>query len=555
MKKYLKNALSKNQTPQRQPIPGTKQVPNSAGGYSWQVDAWQRLRRFLILGSEGGSYYSSQGKLTLDNAQNLLHCLQVNGLKTVQEIVTLSDSGRAPKNDPAIFALAVAASHGDDETRRAALSALPQVCRTATHLFGFAEYVKGMRGWGRGLRRAIGGWYTGKPARTLAYQLVKYRQRNGWTHVDTLRLAHPVPPDETYKQLFHWATRRELTEWVYDPAEPEDEAQAFVWAFEKAHQAKEVSTILKLIERFDLPREAIPTEFLKQPQIWEALLDQMPMTAMIRNLGTMSRVGLLTALSDAEHTIAERLTDAERLHKARIHPIALLSALRVYAYGRSLRGRAPQMWGYGHGYYDDSEPEWQPTQRVMDALDAAFELAFEAIEPTNKRTMLALDVSGSMGWGMIAGVPGLTPREGSAAMAMVTARREPQYMFTAFSHKMRKIDISAKMRLDTVINTIEQIPMGGTDCALPMQYALKERIPVDTFTIYTDNETWYGEMHPMQALRQYRDAMGIPARLIVVGMVANRFSIADPDDAGMMDVVGFDSAAPQVMADFARGEL
>jgi 60 kDa SS-A/Ro ribonucleoprotein len=46
--------------------------------------------------------------------------------------------------------------------------------------------------------------------------------------------------------------------------------------------------------------------------------------------------------------------------------------------------------------------------------------------------------------------------------------------------------------------------------------------------------------------------MGIPAKLIVVGMTVNNFSIADPSDAGMMDVVGFDTATPQLMADFAR---
>ena len=46
--------------------------------------------------------------------------------------------------------------------------------------------------------------------------------------------------------------------------------------------------------------------------------------------------------------------------------------------------------------------------------------------------------------------------------------------------------------------------------------------------------------------------MKIPAKLIVVGMVANRFSIADPNDAGMMDVVGFDTSAPQLMTDFVK---
>ena len=36
-------------------------------------------------------------------------------------------------------------------------------------------------------------------------------------------------------------------------------------------------------------------------------------------------------------------------------------------------------------------------------------------------------------------------------------------------------------------------------------------------------------------------------------MTSNGFSIADPDDDGMLDVVGFDASAPQVIADFAGG--
>ena len=75
---------------------------------------------------------------------------------------------------------------------------------------------------------------------------------------------------------------------------------------------------------------------------------------------------------------------------------------------------------------------------------------------------------------------------------------------------------------------------------------------MDAFVIYTDSETWAGETHPVQALRQYREKTGIAAKLVTVGMVSNGFSIADPNDAGMLDVVGFDTAAPAVIADFIR---
>ena len=105
------------------------------------------------------------------------------------------------------------------------------------------------------------------------------------------------------------------------------------------------------------------------------------------------------------------------------------------------------------------------------------------------------------------------------------------------------------------MKTVSDLPFGGTDCALPMLYAQAREREIDTFVIYTDSETWAGDIHPAQALRDYRRASGIDARLVVVGMVANGFSIADPADPGMLDVVGFDTATPQLISDFARGAL
>ena len=109
--------------------------------------------------------------------------------------------------------------------------------------------------------------------------------------------------------------------------------------------------------------------------------------------------------------------------------------------------------------------------------------------------------------------------------------------------------------MDDVVKAITGLPFGGTDCALPMLEAMEHQWPVDLFVIYTDSETWAGNIHPAQALRQYRQRMGIPARLVVVGMASNGFSIADPADGGMLDVVGFDTATPQVIADFSTGNM
>ena len=116
-------------------------------------------------------------------------------------------------------------------------------------------------------------------------------------------------------------------------------------------------------------------------------------------------------------------------------------------------------------------------------------------------------------------------------------------------------DRTMRQRLDDVVSTVSGLPFGGTDCALPMLYAMTREREIDTFVIYTDSETWAGDVHPAQALRDYRRASGIGARLVVVGMVSNGFSIADPADPGMLDVVGFDTATPQLISDFAGGAL
>jgi 60 kDa SS-A/Ro ribonucleoprotein len=164
---YLTRVLGRR-TPQSARIPGTNQVPNSAGGFAWGVDEWTRLRRFLVLVSEGGSFYAGEWQLTHENAATLARCIAADGPRAVSEIVAVSRDGRAPRNDPAVFALAMAAGAQDERTRRAALDALPEVCRTGTHLFQFAGFVEGFRGWGRGLRRAVGAWYTDQEPAALA---------------------------------------------------------------------------------------------------------------------------------------------------------------------------------------------------------------------------------------------------------------------------------------------------------------------------------------------------------------------------------------------------
>ena len=522
------------------------QVQNSAGGFVFQVDDLTRLRRFLTLGVEGGTYYVTERELTKDNARLVMRMAQSDPKQVVDEILAISLSGRAPKQNPALFALAAVAGTANDEGRAYALANLDKVARTGTHLALFAKYVQQFRGWGRSLRRAVGDWYTDKTPDALAYQVLKYRSREGWTHRDLLRKAHPETADPAKARLLDYIAHRANQE-TFDP----DGLPALVDAYEEAKTAS-VPRLVELIGTYPLSWEMLPNEALDSPEVWEALIDQpMPITALMRQLPRLTNLGLLTG--DRAKAIADRLSDQQTLVKARVHPISVLVALRTYASGHGARGSG----------------KWTPSPKVIDGLDAGFYTAFASVQPTGKRTLLALDVSGSM-TSPIGGMP-LSAREASAALSLVTARTEPNYQilgFTAGGAKAMKsstsrwpgtavseLTISPRQRLDDVLKAVGHLPFSGTDCALPMLWASKYEQEVDTFVVYTDNETWAGNIHPYQALRRYREQTGIPAKLVVVGMTATDFSIADPNDAGMLDVAGFDAAVPNVIADFSTAEV
>lgn len=508
------------------------QVKNSTGGFTFALTPQKQLERFLILGSDAPTYYASAQKLTRENARVVEKCWIDFPEATADTVIDVSDKNRAPRNDPAIFALALGMVSTNPEARQEAARAVYPVCRTATHLFTWMSYCRLLgKGNGRIMKRTIANWYAKRPTEALARQMVQYQNRAGFTHKRGVQLSNMGAGEDAARvALYNWACGREFTQ---------DNLPPIVQAMAAAHGGATVKQVTKLITDHNLPWEALPTEMLKVPEIWGALLPKMGLTALIRNLGRMTSIGTVASLNAGTKEVVARLGDAEALKKARIHPFTLLNAMSVYKGGTSLQGGRRGV-----------TTQWSPVQAVIAALNEAFYASFANIVPSGKATMLALDISGSMGGGNLFNSK-LTPREGTAAMAMVTLRTEQMAAVYGFGNTFHELKINKGMSLETVLKTISGLPFGSTNCSLPFTQALSLGIPVETFVVYTDNEVNTGR-HPYQALRDYRQKTGINAKLVVVGMTATQFSIADPSDDGMLDVVGFDSSAPAVIADFVR---
>lgn len=549
-------AVGLTATPQMQPIPGrTDQVRNNAGGYVFAKDLFAKVEDFLILGTAGGTYYITEDRLTMDNAGWLIQAIQSDGAGVVRLITEVSTARppRAPKNRAAVFALAMVFACGDPATVQAAKAAFPRVVRTTDHLSMFFGYAKQLRGkpagsgtslvTGRALRSALASWFLAAPVDSVAWKASKARQRatpagEAFALRDALRIAHPKADSTERRALLGWLAGK-----VTD-----GEARSQVPVIDAFLSAQAVTTeaaAIAIATERKVPWEFLPSGLLASATVWEALVPHLGMTALLRNLARLTRLGVLGPFALANEAVIARLRSGEALRSGRIHPMDVYLAFRVYNSGRSQPDRRAE----GH--------TWTPVAEISDALEEAYELSFGHVQPSGRRMLVAVDSSGSMsgawGWGQLTlgGSPLGSPYEVGCSMAAVLKRIEGGNVHVIdVDTQVHPSRITARTRL----REIGSWPPsgGGTDLALPFMHAAQRKLEVDGFALFTDGETWAGRQHASQALAAYRRKYNPGARVVLASMTAAGHSIAEPQDAGVLNIAGMDAALPMVVTGFIR---
>jgi 60 kDa SS-A/Ro ribonucleoprotein len=548
-------------TPQGRPVPGrADQVLNNAGGYVFGKDLWTRLEDFLILGTTGGTHYLGEDKLTAGNAEVVFEAVREDGPRAVALLAGISASKppRAPRNRGCLFTLAAASASGDPATVQAVKAAVPLVARTTDHLAALYGYRKQFRATAtprgysstesRAWRSALASWFlTGDPD-TVAWRACKARQRKtpageDMALRDIIRLAHPKPVTAEQSALLGWLAGKTSDE----------QAAALLPAVDAYLTARSVTTeaeAVRVVTERRVPWEYLPSRFQGSAKVWEALAPVVGVTALLRNLAKMTRIGTIAPYAAANAEIARRLADPETIRHGRIHPMDVFLALRVYQSGRSQPdpGTAPQTW--------------QPVADISDALEEAYSLAFGNTEPSGRRILVAVDSSGSMSGKVyrngpvvrqvsVGGSPIGTPYEVACAIAVQLKRIEG-----ADAHVI-DLDGSVRPSRITARTNLREIstwdPSGGwTDLSLPFGYASQYDLHVDGFLVLTDGETWAGHQHPFQALASYRARYNPAARVAVAALAATGHTIGEPGDPGVLNIAGMDASLPQVVTGFIR---
>lgn len=576
---------------QRVNLPGVaKQVQNQAGGFVFEESDMLKLVRFLVYGTATQSYYVSAEVATKDATNMIVGLLKKDWKTAIDKVVELSELG-LPKNDTAIYFMVIATRMAPSfECSRYAWSQFSKVCRIGTHRMMFVEMMTSLgAGWGSATKRNLGDFYLNAPLGRVSYDVVKYRNRNNWSQRDLIRSAHPFSKEDEKRNVLldyvvngwdamktasaHTTGSVVFTPKVNGTPHVVDLGEDFshIIGFEMAKAAGDVPTIIEIIGKYGLTWEMIPNHFLSEPKVWEALLPNLGLTAIMRNLNKLTIAGLMRNGTSTQRFVMDRLTSVDQIRKARIHPMNALVSMKAYALGRGLKGSLT----------------WNPEMSVTNALEEMFYKSYGNVKDTGKVIMVGIDGSGSMSTpcrgtdsaGLIQAV------EVATALAMVYLNTQSfsfsglwDTQYVPMSDKVDPVSWIANydsyrygygrtsssgipsikgMRLNDALKVVKTCSgSGGTNASATYDYAKANKMHINVFLQITDAQTWYGGSHTYQAFNQYKNESGNgSSRSIIAQVASDKGQLSDPNDSSQLEIIGFDLSAVDVVEKFMAGVI
>ena len=534
----------------QQPLPGENMVKNNAGGYVYKISDMEEVKRFCIIGTMNGTFYISETKHTTNNTNKIIDLIKNGKGNNVYDVaMNVIINNLAYKIDHSLFVLALCATYGDIKLRSKVFNSLSIFCNIPTHLFMFVNYVKSMRGVGRSLKRNISNWYNNKKFDLLMYHVLKYQNREGLTHKNMILCAHPKTNDVNKNKLFRYILDVDNLSKLYD----KDRVIESIYSYNNDVNPKNYLTIKNLsklddekdiieaIKKFKLVRENIPTKFLNNKNVFIELIKNMPYTALIRNLGKMSVIGILNNFSEnnLESFVCDKITDEKAIKLSMVHPMQLYLALTTYSSGRGFKGNL----------------SWEINQKVVEALTKAMEISFKFTKNLKKNIVVAVDVSGSME----TFIPDtkITCSQYGAMLSYIFTRTVENCKLLWFNTDCRILNNSSNT-FESITKAYKKVSGGGTNLKSPVKYVydmIESNYKIDGLVIVTDNEGWFGG-HPTVTLNDIRKIQP-DFKLVTLSTVATPYSTfrTHDNDFNNLDIVGFSSDCISIVGRFLNGEF
>lgn len=194
-------------------------------------------------------------------------------------------------------------------------------------------------------------------------------------------------------------------------------------------------------------------------ETWESLIasGKVGYMALLRNLRN-----IIQAEPGNIDKVFEKLADPEEVRKSRQLPFRFMSAYRNIPLG-----------------------SWY-SRKALDVIDAAAEASVENLPKIPGKTIIAIDVSGSMGH-PISVKSDIRCCDISMLLGIVANKVCENARVFTFDDEIHELRISTRMGL--ISTAIDQSHFGGgTDMRLPFQKMLNDHIQCDRMIIISDNE-------------------------------------------------------------------
>lgn len=533
------------------------------------------VRRFLCLGSKDNVYRSNaqHSKFSRNDVPFIERLIADRGIEVLDWINDVSVNNKACRQEPTMFAYAFCMVHGDEDVKNYGYQMLSNICRIPTHLFQFQNYCEELNmqknnksGWGRRHRMGISKWYNNfaDKAPKLAHLVTKYKKRSKWNHRDIVRLAHVKPQNERIRTILKFIVNKEMEDVItlHDSLEVDDrddkivkeqkeqhkKVKIFLKAVIEAKECDDKERIMDLIGVQDLAREHVPNRFLSDKEVWRVLLRTMPPTAMIRNIGKMTKLGMFDDAKASNFiSIVKGKMQSELLRDFGVHPLRILFALKQYKEGKGDQGKLV----------------WDPNQEIISILEKAFYDTVDLQPRTEKRYLLAVSVSGDMKKKLI-GSP-LTASEATCAMILTIVKQGNRVETLLFENKCNPeqsfvSSIDRNDNLKSIKAKLDSFTSQSGERQTPFpSWSRKNSNSFDVIIFFTDTLTGEGAGRVTEPFIHCCHMVGTPNHVrIIVAMTSkpnDPVNAVEPCDDQTLHVIGFDPSTPQIINTFIDGYM
>lgn len=436
------------------PKPNTR---NEAGGQAFSLSDKAALAQFAVTGTFTNTFYTD-ASTQLKQVEKL--CANVDSPFLAKLAVYSRQNGKM-KDMPAYF-LAVLAARGETELLK---TVFYQVCDNSKMLFNFIRIIRsgavGRKSFGTAIKRMIQNWIADRSDKGLFLSSIGHSDPS---MADTIRMVHPRPVDESQGNMFSY-----LLGFPYN----HDALPAEVQDFEML-KAGNTAVIP------DVPFRALTNCNLGIEQ-WTEIGLNMPWNTLRQNLNMLERRGVFNS-GPVIKKFAAKLSDKVAVKRSGVFPYQVLCSYLATKNSMPIE--------------------------ISNALQEAMECAVENVPIINGDTVIAVDVSGSMGSAI--GTSSVVRCVDVAALIAVAFMRSNKstlilpfddnnsYRSMYGGRSSTKVDGIHKSNLDpfnSIMTNAQELARyggGGTDCSLPFKYLNKNGIDANNVILISDNQSWSG---------------------------------------------------------------